>query len=224
VNNPDKFDPTAATLASSDFTVASAWSSSPLGDPDADTVDPAVHHYYPGDPITPATPRKWLSSGPVAMGLVGALSAGAVLGLFNFGYNKPSQPPPVAVTPGVIAQPAAPASPAALPPVTNAPASTPVNTAPDIGPTSAAVVAAPASRSSPDPVPSGSPAVDSAPPPDSPPAPVDPGPPPPAMSAPVVVVDLPLPQIPPPPQIPLPPQPTPPACNPPRHLVFGVCL
>jgi hypothetical protein len=64
-------DPTTVSPRADDVTAASAWSSSPLGDP----ADGAEYHPYrynfPPDPITSAARPKSISKATLAAGLVG---------------------------------------------------------------------------------------------------------------------------------------------------------
>src|ERR1700736_376398 len=100
-------DPTTFSPRADDVTTASAWSSSPLGDP----ADEAEYHPYrynfPPDPITPAAGPKSISKATLAAGLVGTIGVGAALGMAIFVYTDSSQVRPMTVVPGSTGVPAA---------------------------------------------------------------------------------------------------------------------
>ena len=100
-------DPTTFSPRADDVTAASAWSSSPLGDP----ADGAEYHPYrynfPPDPITSAARPKSISKATLAAGLVGTIGVGAALGMAIFVYTDSSQVRPLTVVPGSTGVPAA---------------------------------------------------------------------------------------------------------------------
>ncbi len=239
------YAPTSHAPRGEECTVASAWSSSPLGDPAGDAAYSDAAGFvddgydFAPDPTTSARKPRFNSKGVLAGSLIAAVGLSAALGMTLFGNSN--QPRPVSVASGVTAAPVA--APAAAP----APAPTPPNN----GAAPASVVALPADIPAPAPavtppvnIPAPAPVV--TPPPDNGPPPADPGPPPAAPPpGPVVIVNsppppvwlppihppLPLqppsppqspPHLPPPPKLPtLPPPPS--LCLPPHHLVQGVC-
>jgi hypothetical protein len=123
MNGMDDQDPTTASPRADDVTAASAWSSSPLGDP----ADQAEYHPYrynfprdfppdfppdfpldfPPDPITVAGKLKSISKATLAAGLVGTIGVGAALGMAVFVYTNSSQGRPLTVVPGSTGVPAA---------------------------------------------------------------------------------------------------------------------
>jgi hypothetical protein len=199
-------------------TAASAWSSSPLGNPADHNYDPAVPSDYQLHPLASTSLSGLAGKRHLAGPLIGAISAGAVFGVVLFAYVSMDDAQSVAVAPGAVTAKSTPAKAPAVAPVANtpAPAATP---APDAGPATATIPAAPAPVFA-APVSGPPPAVDAGPPPapeagpppqDSPPPPpADPGTPPPPAPGPVVIVNVPLPQLPPPP----PPPPPPPSQTP----------
>jgi hypothetical protein len=231
------YAPTSYAPRGDDVTVASAWSSSPLGDPasDAGYADEAGYladgYDFPPDPITPARKPKFVSKGVLAGGLIATVGLSAALGMALFGNW--SQPRPASVTSGATAAPVAAPAPAVA---------APVQTPPDNSPAPVPVAAPPADIPAPAPVvvpqvniPAPAPVV--TPPPDNGPPPADPGSPPAAPPAgPVVIVAPPpvwLPPLHPPLPLQPPPPPSPPHLPPPpkgalvclraRPLVQGVC-
>jgi hypothetical protein len=234
-------DPTAYAPRADELTIASAWSSSPLGDPgdEAGYPDDAGYSPYrydfPPDPITPPAKLKSISKGALVGGLVGTIGVGAALGMALFGNW--TQPRPVSVVPGSTGVPAAvPAAGTPAPvinPPDNGPAPAPLVTAPANGPAPAPMVTPPDNGPAPAPVvttPANGPApADPGSPPDlTPPGPIVTVnvPPPPAVSVSVQPPQLPpLPSLPPLPPLPTlpPPPPLPTLCLPPHHLVHGVC-
>ena len=235
------YAPTTQAPRGEECTVASAWSSSPLGDPaDGAAYSDAAgfvedRYDFPPDPTNSAPKPRFISKGVLAGSLIAAVGLSAALGMALFGESN--QPRPVSVASGVTARPVA--APAAAP--------APVLTPPDNAAAPASVVALPADIPAPAPVvtppvdiPAPAPVV--TPPADNGPPPADPGPPPAAPPpGPVVIVNAPPPPVwlppihplqPPPPQSPphlppppkLPTLPPPPSlCLPPHHLVQGVC-
>jgi hypothetical protein len=118
MNGMDDQDPTTLSPRADDVTAASAWSSSPLGDP----ADRAEYHPYrnnlppdfrpdfrafPADPITAAGRLKSISKATLAAGLVGTIGVGAALGMAVFVYTNSSQVRPLTVVPGSTGVPAA---------------------------------------------------------------------------------------------------------------------
>ena len=246
IQDPDK---TGFAPRAQDATVASAWSSSPLGEPAADAAETECFGDYPGylfdDPGTPATSSKSVVKTAVAAGVIGTVGVGAALGIVLFGTS--ARPHAVTVAAGGTGvSSAVPAIPVPAQPV-NPPDSGPAPAVvlPDNDPAPAAVVnPAPVIAQ---PVELPPPAPVAAPPGDVPP-PAGPGVPPAAAPGPVVMVNIappPIavvqaPQLPAPPKLPAPPAPpklpAPPAppklpsppkppvlCLPPHHLVGGVC-
>ena len=100
-------DPTTFSPRADDVTKASAWSSSPLGDP----ADEAEYHPYrynfPPDPITRPAGPKSISKATLAAGLVGTIGVGAALAMAIFVYTDSSQVRPMTVVPGSTGVPAA---------------------------------------------------------------------------------------------------------------------
>jgi hypothetical protein len=97
-------DPSTFSPRADDVTTASAWSSSPLGDP-ADEAEYHPHRYnFPPDPITPAAGPKSIT---LAAGLVGTIGVGAALAMAIFVYTDSSQVRPMTVVPGSTGVPAA---------------------------------------------------------------------------------------------------------------------
>jgi hypothetical protein len=227
------YAPTGHAPRREECTVASAWSSSPLGDPAGGAAYSDAAGFvddrddFATDLIAPARKPWFISKGVLAGSLIAAVGLSAGLGITRFGHSN--QPQPVSVTSGATAAPVA--APAAIP----APAPPP----PDNGSAPASVAALPADIPA---TPVVTPPVDiSAPAPLVTPPPLDNGPaadpglppaaPPPG---PVVIVNAapppvwlppvhpPVPLLPPPPKLPtLPPPPS--LCLPPHHLVGGVC-
>src|SRR6267378_4372371 len=100
-------DPSTFSPRADDVTTASAWSSSPLGDP-ADEAEYHPHRYnFPPDPITPAAGPKSISKATLAAGLVGTIGVGAALAMAIFVYTDSSQVRPMTVVPGSNGVPAA---------------------------------------------------------------------------------------------------------------------
>ncbi|HZQ31645.1 MAG TPA: hypothetical protein VFB19_07905 [Mycobacterium sp.] len=204
-------DPTTYSTHADDATMASAWSSSLLGDPTDDLGGEQYRPLFPPDPIAPVASPKFTGKGAAALaaGFVGAIGLGAVVGVAVVVSTTSSEPRPVPAAARSTGVPAA---------VTTVAAPAPVVTLPETAPAPAPVVI----QSDDAPVPA--PVIvrsDSGPPPPDPGPPAGPGTPPEAPSGPVVVVNAPpiwLPQFPPPP-----PSPPPPACKPPHHLVHSVC-
>ncbi|MDT5010564.1 MAG: hypothetical protein QOH57_2181, partial [Mycobacterium sp.] len=174
----------APTMRSADFTVqsaettsqpveptaASAWSSSPLGNPGGyEGLQGPPPDYYSVHPATSATAMTSVGKGPMAATLIGALSAGAALGVVVFAYVSLDEPHSVAVAPGAVASKTTPAKIPAFAPAANTPA--PPAAAPDNGPSTAAPAPVIAPISSPAPaVYPHPPAVQPGPPPPPPPA------------------------------------------------------
>jgi hypothetical protein len=86
-------------LESADYTIASAWASSPLGDPAA--KDDYLSDEFPPDLSAPAA-KQWSvrKSFVVAAVLLGAVGGVAALGLAIIDATHSSQPKPVSVVPG----------------------------------------------------------------------------------------------------------------------------
>jgi hypothetical protein len=217
------FAPTTHAPQDEQSTVASAWSSSPLGNPADDGAysDAAgfidEHHDFPLDPTTSVRKRRFLSKGVMAGGLIAAVGLSAALGLTLLDNSKSNQTRPLSATSGATAAPTA-APFASLAP---APAPAPAAPAPAVAapvdiPAPAPVVAAPAYAPDPVGVPDSDP-LPAAPPPLAPP------PPPAVVVAPVVPVWVP----PHPVLLPHPLNPNGPShgigCLPPHRLVQGVC-
>jgi hypothetical protein len=117
-----------------DPTIASAWSSSALGDPATDDGYIADRAEFPPDPISPAAKRWPLGrNAVVAAAVIAAIGAAAVsVGLAIVTTSGSDQPKPATVVPGAAVVPAPPAS-VVPPPAAVAPASPPVLTPPDSG-------------------------------------------------------------------------------------------
>jgi len=175
-----------SVLPSDDLTVASAWASSPLGDPAIE--DGFLSASPDSDYDPPARPSSTLRSAGrnavLAAAVVGAIGAVAGVGLLAIGGIGSSQLKPAVVIPNSSVGSVAPQPPAA-PPSTVAPAPAPVVSPSDpgqgpavaVGPTNGGAVAAPS---------------DPTPPVAGPPAPADPGTPPvDTPSAPPVIVNIP---------------------------------
>jgi hypothetical protein len=239
MNGMDDQDPTLYSPRADDVTAASAWSSSPLGDP-ADRAEYHPYRYnfppdFPPDPGAAAGGLKSISKATLVAGLVGTIGIGAALGMAVFVYTNSTQARPLTVVPGSTGVPAAiPAAGApnigsipaqAVTPPDNGSAPAQAVTLPDNGGAPAQVVSPP--NIGPPPADPGPPAADPGPPaPDPGPPAADPGSPPVAPAGPVVIVNTPaLPPIwlPHPHPAP-PPPPPPPACHPPHHLVLHVCV
>jgi hypothetical protein len=124
-------DPSTFSPRADDVTTASAWSSSPLGDP----ADEAEYHPYrynfPPDPITRPAGPKSISKATLAAGLVGTIGVGAALAMAIFVYTDSSQVRPMTVVPGSTGVPAA-FPPGGAPDIGSAPAQ--AVTPPDYGP------------------------------------------------------------------------------------------
>jgi hypothetical protein len=204
-------------LESADYTIASAWASSPLGDPAA--KDDYLSDEFPPDLSAPAA-KQWSvrKSFVVAAVLLGAVGGVAALGLAIIDATHSSQPKPVSVVPGrgATITPQAPAGPPGSPPPSGAPENGPIPVAAPGSSAGPAVPQAPVvvtATRAPESPPAGSapdnPPADSGPasPPDSDAsAPTDPGSPP--IGGPTVIVNVPpltLPSLMPPP--PPPPHP-----------------
>jgi hypothetical protein len=105
------YAPTSYAPRGDDFTVASAWSSSPLGDPAdeagyADETGYRVDRYdFSPDAVTPAPKAKFVSKGVLAAGLIATIGVSAALGMALFGNWN--QPRPVSAAPGPTAAPVA---------------------------------------------------------------------------------------------------------------------
>jgi hypothetical protein len=205
---------------SSDQTVVSAWSSSPLGNPAAGDGYLYDHPGASDRDIPTSKPRSISRRATLAAALLCAVGVGAGLGIAILDYTGSAPSRPAVVVPATRPHPAAPptlavpsdpppvASPNALPPAVSAPGS--VTSPADSGP-------APA-----EPAPANTPAPADSAPVNAPAPPADPGPPPPnAGSSPA---DLPAPPMSPPMppviiNIPPLPQPLPPPQQPKCKLV-----
>ena len=156
------YAPTGYAPRGDDATVASAWSSSPLGNPahDAGYADQAAYpvdsYYVPdspdfaADPTTVTRRPKFVSKGVLAAGLIATIGVGAAL-TFALSANL-SQPRPVAVAaPSTSAPVAAPAA-AVQPPPASVPAPAPVADVPANIPAPAPVVEQPVNIPAPAPV------------------------------------------------------------------------
>jgi hypothetical protein len=215
------YAPTSHAPRGDESTVASAWSSSPLGDPSggaaySDAPGLVDDHYdLATDLIAPARKPWFISKGVLAGALIAAVGLSAGLGITLLSHSNQA-PRPVAATAGATAAPvAAPfaslaPAPAPAPPAPAAPADIPAP-APV-----AAEIPAPAYIPAPAPIP------DVAPPPAAPPPPPAAPPPPPVVVAPVPVF-VPHPPV----LLPHPLNPAGPShsigCLPPHHLFGGVC-
>jgi len=128
-------DPTTEAIASAHPTTASAWVSSPLG-------DPAAGVRQPFDPGLPAPRIQQATKAPVATGAVVAaflvaIGAGAALGMAILVYTSPGQPNPTVVVPGSGAGRITPGPPAAVPPAAGTPPDSGPASVPDSGPADA---------------------------------------------------------------------------------------
>jgi hypothetical protein len=142
MKNIDYLDPADYTIASADYTtrsadptIASAWASSPLGDPRADDGYLSCPSDFPSHPIAPAAKRWQLGKNAVvAAAVVAAIgAAAAAVGLAMVTTTGSNQPKPAVVAPGAAAVPATPPAAPVPPPATVAPASPPMVTPPDNG-------------------------------------------------------------------------------------------
>src|SRR5271165_4739320 len=186
-----------ATIAP-DYTVASGWSSSPLGNPAAEYGQSPEYgqsfefgqSFEPPDPVTPAAkPKSIGKAAALAAVLVGTIGVGAAVGMAIFDFTGSSQPRPAVVVPApqpaaVVPGPAAPPAPAVVSPPDSGPGPAAFSP-PDSGP-APATVSAPDSRPAPAAV---------SPPPDSGPAPADPGSQPVAAPVPPVLPPISLPPV-----------------------------
>ena len=126
--------PTNHMTPPADSTIASAWSSSALGDPATDDEDIADLAELPPDPISPAA-RRWPlgKNAVVAAAVVAAIGAAAVsVGLAIVTTSGSDQPKPANVVPGAAIVPA-PSAPVVAPAVPVAPGAPPVVGQPDSG-------------------------------------------------------------------------------------------
>ena len=129
------FAPTNHMTPPADPTIASAWSSSALGDPATDDGYLADYAEFPPDPISPAAKRWPLGKNAVvAAAVVAAIGAAAVsVGLAIVTTSGSDHPKPATVVPGAAIVPAPPPASVVPPPAAVAPASPPVLTPPDNG-------------------------------------------------------------------------------------------
>jgi hypothetical protein len=121
------FAPTNHMTPPADPTIASAWSSSALGDPATDDGYLADHAEFPPDPISPAAKRWPLGKNAVvAAAVVAAIGAAAVsVGLAIVTTSGSDQTKPATVVPGAAIAPAPPPASVVTPPAAVAPVLTP---------------------------------------------------------------------------------------------------
>jgi hypothetical protein len=140
-------NPTTYTIPSADYTVASAWSSSPLGHPADETGYSPERHGLPPCPIAPAAKPKSISKAALAAALAGTIGVGAALGMAIFIYTSPTQLTPVTVVPGstgaLAADPTAAAPAQVVTPPDDGAAPAQVVTPPDTGAAPAQVITPP---------------------------------------------------------------------------------
>ncbi|MGB9248267.1 MAG: hypothetical protein WCC28_00550 [Mycobacterium sp.] len=170
--------PTNHMTPPADSTIASAWSSSALGDPATDDEDIADLAELPPDPISPAA-RRWPlgKNAVVAAAVVAAIGAAAVsVGLAIVTTSGSDQPKPANVVPGAAIVPA-PSAPVVAPAVPVAPGAPPVVGQPDSGQPASGAASSPSDAGYSNA--GGAPVLAAVPaPPDSGPPPADPGTPP----------------------------------------------
>jgi hypothetical protein len=171
--------PTNHMTPPADRTVASAWSSSALGDPATDDGYIADRAEFPSDPISPAA-KRWPvgKNAVVAAAVVAALGAGtAALTFAIVGHTGSPEPKPAVVVPGSAVVPGAPSAPVAAPAAPVAPGAPPVVGLPDSGQPASGAASSPGGAGYSNA--GGAPALAGVPaPPDSGPPPADPGTPP----------------------------------------------
>jgi hypothetical protein len=127
--------PTSRITPPSDPTVASAWSSSPLGDPATGDEYIGDRAELPLDPITPAAKRLPLGKNAVVIAAVlASFGAGAAALTFAVaGHFGSPEPKPAVVVPDSAVVPGAPSGPAAAPAAPVAPAAPPAVSQPENG-------------------------------------------------------------------------------------------
>ena len=175
-NDPD---PTSYAPRSAEQTTINAWSSSPLGEPSAETMYPfdgVALSAFDEPPIAPngdvraAKPSRGSWGLVLAAVLIGAVGVGTALGMFIFDTGDAGQHAPVNVVPGSNSAPIASQTPAVVPQPTIAPAAPQASSVPSSNP-APAVVSAPDNGQGTQ----GSPGDGSGTPPSNGPAPTDTG-------------------------------------------------